>query len=259
MWYSHCRTHTRAHTHAQSYTHSVHTRVQCSGALKLEPYRQPWLELPTRLVNRYIFFLLATLSFHLSVSLYLPLSPSSSLLLPLSAVEIEPCPCPELVRASAAAQSSASFPHFLSEIFCYFIFLLFMFIVIYLAVKKRKLFHTFESSGGGKGVLGIYIICWLVFFTINWVKFNNQTLNWRLYLYLASLEWRLRVFIKIVCLLMDLALLSIVRAKESHWHTFGARLVKLLEFWGVGADAMTENCSTSVHKRFAVLLIDLLI
>lgn len=52
-----------------------------------------------------------------------------------------------------------------------------MFIVIYLAVKKRKLFHTFESSGGGKGVLGIYIICWHVFFTINWVKFNNQTLN----------------------------------------------------------------------------------
>lgn len=51
-----------------------------------------------------------------------------------------------------------------------------MFIVIYLAVKKRKLFHTFESSAG-KGVLGIYIICWLVFFTINWVKFNNQTLN----------------------------------------------------------------------------------
>lgn len=71
-------THTHTHSYVHSYTHSVHTRVQCSGALKLEPYRQPWLELPTRLVNRYIFFLLATLSFHLSVSLYPPLFPSPS-------------------------------------------------------------------------------------------------------------------------------------------------------------------------------------
>lgn len=78
MWYSHCRTHTHTHAYVHSYAHSVHTRVQCSGALKLEPYRQPWLELPTRLVNRYIFFLLATLSFHLSVSLYPPLFPSPS-------------------------------------------------------------------------------------------------------------------------------------------------------------------------------------
>lgn len=151
-----CDIHTAAHTHihictytyAYLYTHSVHTRVQCSGALKLEPYRQPWLELPTRLVNRYIFFLLATLSFHLSVSLCLPLSSSPPPPIHLSTVEIEPCPCPELVRASAAAQFSASFSNFLSEIFCYFIFLLFMFIVIYLAVKKRKLLHTFKQQDG---------------------------------------------------------------------------------------------------------------
>lgn len=179
MWYSHCLTHT--HTHTRTY---IHTRVQCSGALKLEPYRQPWLELPTRLVNRYIFFLLATLSFHLPLLLS---SVSLSLLLPscsvqLSAVEIEPCPCPELVSSSSSScsVSAASFPPFPSfphsEIFCYFIFLLFMFIVIYLAVKKRKFFHTFRNMVRGKWSR-LYIICVLVFPTIIWVKFNNQTLQ----------------------------------------------------------------------------------